>query len=195
MAHGRSKHTSRVVNPAERPDRWDPDEIFAHYAQRLSRVADRYLSRRLAGRLDGEDVVQSVFRTFFRRSSRGEFQIDSTAQLWRLLVKITVQKARAKGRHHAAGRRDVKAEVGGDAQGWLAEAAASEPGPSDAAAMMDQIDVMLRGLPPIYCGILDLRLQGCKAMEIARRLEISRQTVYRALTLLHQRLEGSDASC
>lgn len=194
MAHGRSGHRSRVVKPAERLDEWNPDEIFAQYARRLTRVADQYLSRRLAGRLDGEDVVQSVFCTFFRRSARGEFQIDTTAQLWRLLVKITLRKARAKGRHHVAEMRDVKAEAGGDALDWLTEAAASEPGPAEAAAMMDQIDVMLRGLPPMYCEILDLRLQGCKAAEIARKLGISRQTVYRALGLLHERLENSGTS-
>jgi hypothetical protein len=45
-----------------------------------------------------------------------------------------------------------------------------------------------------YLSRLDLRLRGCKATEIAPRLEISRQTVYWALGLLHQRLEDSDAS-
>jgi RNA polymerase sigma-70 factor (ECF subfamily) len=195
MAHGRSGHESHLVKRTLQADPWDPDEIFAHYARRLTRVAEQYLSRKLAGRLDGEDVVQSVFRTFFRRSARGEFQIDSSAQLWRLLVKMTLQKARAKGRHNTAERRDVKAEVSGDAQGWLVEATVHEPGPAEAAALVDQINVMLRGLPPIYCQILDLRLQGWNTTEIARQLGISRQTVYRALALLQQRLKDADASC
>jgi hypothetical protein len=59
----------------------------------------------MAGRLDGEDVVQAVCRTFFRRSAAGEFRIDSSAQLRRLLVKITVLKARAWSRQHTAARR------------------------------------------------------------------------------------------
>jgi hypothetical protein len=46
------------------------EQLFERYAQRLARLADRNLSRKIAGRLDGEDVVQSVFRTFFRRSAR-----------------------------------------------------------------------------------------------------------------------------
>src|SRR5262249_11157232 len=77
-------------------------ELFARYAHRLAVLAERHLSDNLAARVDGEDVVQSVFRTFFRRCARGEFQIDSSAQLWRLLVKITVRKARAKARQHTA---------------------------------------------------------------------------------------------
>jgi hypothetical protein len=61
--------------------------LFACYAQRLNRLAEQCLDRRLAGRVEGEDVVQSALRTFFRRSLRGEFQIDSAAQLWQLSGK------------------------------------------------------------------------------------------------------------
>src|SRR5262245_34433015 len=64
--------------------------LFERYARRLAHLAEQHLSRKLAGRLDGEDVVQSVFRTFFRRSALGEFRIDSSDQIWRLLVKMTV---------------------------------------------------------------------------------------------------------
>ena len=72
------------------------EAVFARFAQKLTRFAEQHLSAKLAGRLDGSDVVQSVFRTFFHRSTEGEFKIDSTAQLWQLLVKITLLKARAK---------------------------------------------------------------------------------------------------
>ena len=69
-------------------------ELYRRYAIRLTRLADEHLNVKLAGRVDGEDVVQSVFRTFFRRSARGEFLIDTSAQLWRLLVTLTLRKAR-----------------------------------------------------------------------------------------------------
>jgi ECF sigma factor len=92
------------------------EKLFARYAQRLTRLAEQHLSRKLAGRLDGEDVVQSVFRTFFRRSATGEFRIDSSAQLWQLLVKITLLKARAKARYHTADKRDAGAEQPGGAE-------------------------------------------------------------------------------
>jgi RNA polymerase sigma factor (sigma-70 family) len=194
MAHARSGHESHFVKRTQQADPWDPDQMFARYARRLTRVAEQYVSRKLAGRRDDEDVFEAVFRTFFRRSGQREFQIDSSTQLWRRLVKITLQKARDKRRHETAERRGVKDEVSGNGQGWLVEALVREPGPADAAALVDQIDVMLRGLPPIYCQILDLQLQGWNTMEIARRLGISCQTVYRALDLLQQRLEDADAS-
>src|SRR5439155_22421310 len=85
--------------------------LFARDARRLTRLDDEHLSRRVARREDGEDVVQSVFRTFFRRSAAGEFQIDASAPLWRLLVTFTLRKAQAKGRYHTASPRDVGAEA------------------------------------------------------------------------------------
>ena len=165
------------------------DELFACYAQRLGRLAEQHLSRKLAARVDGEDVVQSVFRTFFRRSARGDFRIDSSAQLWQLLVKITIAKARAKGRYHTAAQRDVGVEQGNASEDWLIVAADREPSPDDAAMLLDEIERLLRGLPPLYCQVLKLRLQGHSVAEAAGRLGVSRQTVYRALELLQHRLE------
>lgn len=183
---------SSINDLVERHRQGDPDaagELFAHYAQRLGRLAGQHLSRKLAGRVDGEDVVQSVFRTFFRRSVRGDFKIDSSAQLWQLLVKITVTKARAKGRYHTAAKRDVSTEQGNVDEEWLIAAADREPGPEDAVLLMDEIEALLRGLPPLYCQILELRLQGHSVAEVADQLGVARQTVYRALELLKQRLE------
>ena len=77
------------------------------------------------------DVGQSVFRTFFRRVATGEFQIDGSGQLWQLLVKITVRKAQAQGRHHTAALGDVRAQEPGVGEGWLVELVSREPGPEE----------------------------------------------------------------
>jgi len=170
------------------------DALFALYAQRLTRIAEQHLSEKLAGRIDGSDVVQSVLRTFFRRNAEGKFSIDSSAQLWRLLVKITIRKARAKGRRHTALVRDVGVEAAAGGEEWLIAAVSREPGPLEAATLVDQVESLLQGLPQLYQDVLDLRLQGCGPSEIAPRLGVSRQTVHRALTLLQQRLEAEDDS-
>src|SRR5947209_13963839 len=104
-----SDPTSRLGERLREGDPAATAEVFVRYARRLALLAETHLSRRVAARLDGEDVVQSVFRTFFRRCAGGEFHIDSDVDLWRLLVTITIRKARANARHHTAERRNANA--------------------------------------------------------------------------------------
>lgn len=163
------------------------EQLFSRYAQRLVRLAERQLSRGLAGRLDGEDVVQSALRSFFNRDAQGKFSIDDSTQLWRLLVKITVDKARAKARHHTAQARDVGAEAQGG-HDHLAATLARGPSPDEAVVLIDEIDAVLKGLPEIHGDILRRRLEGASVAETATALRVSRQTVYRSLQLLQQRL-------
>src|SRR5262249_51728011 len=113
----------------------------------------------------------------------------------KLLVKITVTKARARGRYHSARKRAVAAEAAGPAaaaaDAWLPEALAREPDPADAAAFVDQVEALMKDLPPLYGRVLELRLQGQSPTQIAQGLDVSRQTVYRALSLLQERLRAS----
>jgi RNA polymerase sigma-70 factor (ECF subfamily) len=184
--------TAELVKRWQGGDSQAAQELFARYSQRLVRLAEQHLSRKVAGRLDGEDVVQSVFRTFFRRSSQGEFRIDTSSQLWRLLVQITLRKARAKGREHTAAKRDVAAEAA-DGDALLLKALTREPGPDEAAAFMDQIETLLRGLPELHGRVLEMRLQGYSPTEISQELHMARMSVYRVLRLLQERLLQGDA--
>jgi RNA polymerase sigma-70 factor (ECF subfamily) len=158
--------------------------VFRRYVDRLAHLAEGRLHRRLAGRVDPEDVAQSAFRTFFRRAADGQFRIDSSAQLWGLLARITLREARGEARRHLADKRDAAAEAG-DAP--LAGAAARDPDPADAAELVDEIAGLLRGLPDAYGDILGRRLQGESVADVAAALGVSRQTVYRALDLLADR--------
>lgn len=84
--------------------------------------------------------------------------------------------------------RDVAAEQREAKEDLLAAAMDREPGPEEAAILMDQIAAVLKGLPESYCRVLELRLQGYSAGEIAARLGMVRQTVCRHLTVLQQRM-------
>ena len=171
------------------------EKLFSQYSQRLAALAARNLSRRLAARVDGEDVAQSVFRSFFSRGARGEFRINSSAEIWQLLVSITLAKTRDQARRHTAERRNTGNEVAnGSRSDWLRGAVSAEPSPDDAAILVDQIEAVLRGFPPLFGEILGLRMEGVTRTDIADRLNISRQTVHRALKRMQdrlQRLEGS----
>ncbi len=48
-------------------------ELFQRYAQRLMAFARTRLPSDVSSRVDEEDIVQSVFRSFFRRNQGNEF--------------------------------------------------------------------------------------------------------------------------
>lgn len=93
------------------------EAIYQRYAQRLCALAEKDIGERLARRVGPEDIVQSVFRTFFRRSGDGQFAIDHSGARWRLLVRITANKVLRHAEREGAARRDVKAEVHGTSDG------------------------------------------------------------------------------
>lgn len=187
-----SIRATRLLTKLQAGDSDAAREIFARYAQRLARFAEQHLSHKLRGRVDSEDIVQSVLHTFFKRSARGEFQIDNSAQIWQLLVRITLMRVRAKARHHMAEMRDVRAEAA-SAEPEMADGIASDPDPAEAMLLIEAIEQLVGGLPPMYCQVLDLRLQGFSAAEIGEQLKVSKRTIYRALELLQERLTEQEA--
>jgi RNA polymerase sigma factor (sigma-70 family) len=163
------------------------DELFARYARQLARVADQYLNRKVGGRLDGADVVQSALNSFFGRCRKGEFRIDGSDDLWRLLLRITVRKAQARARRHTAARRNaVREAAGGD--DLLAEHLTRQPGPDEVALLADQMEALLRGLPPECGRVLEMRLAGHTVPEIMAEAGLTRRVVYHILDELKRRL-------
>ena len=64
-----------------------------------------------------------------------------------------------------------------------------QPSPEDALALWEEIDVVLDGLPDRAAEIIAMRLEGTNRSEIAKELNLSRQTVHRILKLTQTRLE------
>lgn len=179
---------SQLIQQCTTGDEGAARVMFERYSRRLIALAEKQLSQRLSSRVDGEDVVQSAFRSFFARSARGEFQIDGSVGLWNLLVTITLNKARSQARLHTADLRDVRAEESVRDSAWIVQVLHQEPGPAEAVALVDLVEQLLSGLPEEYAGILSRRLDGQSRAKIARELDISRRSITRALELLQQRL-------
>src|SRR4051794_17671645 len=81
-------------------------EVFDRYVERLLGLAKRRIGARMNSRVDAEDVVQSVFRTFFSRMKNDQFEIHAEDDLFKLLVRITVHKTLRQIAHHKAAKRD-----------------------------------------------------------------------------------------
>jgi RNA polymerase sigma-70 factor (ECF subfamily) len=160
-------------------------EFDEQYRARLCHLVEREMDRRFRPKEDPEDVVQSAFRTFFRRNAQGEFHIDSSVDLWRLLETITRRKILKHVEKLGAGKRSPKREEyaeGDDLQG-------SAPTPEEAAIAADLMEKSLAGLDESYVQVLHLRLQNCTEEEIAARLGCTRGHVRTRLQHIRQRLQ------
>jgi len=81
-------------------------ELYQRLAQPLANVAERVLKGRAGGRHDAEDIVQSVFTSFWQRARDRKY--DSTLnrnQIWKLLATITARKALNRIRQQQAQKR------------------------------------------------------------------------------------------
>src|SRR4051794_6881107 len=85
-------------------------EVFRRYARRLLGLASSRLGELLRRKAGPEDVVQSVFRSFFLRMRQGRFDLDGWDDLWSLLVVITVRKCVNRREFFQAACRDVRRE-------------------------------------------------------------------------------------
>jgi RNA polymerase sigma-70 factor, ECF subfamily len=146
--------------------------LVDQYLDRLVGLARRRLSERLAGRVDPEDIVQSVFRTFFGRVKEGKFHIADQDDLSKLLMRITMCKVLRQVRFHEASKRSPRREMTQAEQslGGFQEVLDREPSPEAVVAFMDELENFLTHLEPVERQILELRMQGYSCTEIAAQL-------------------------
>jgi RNA polymerase sigma-70 factor (ECF subfamily) len=165
--------------------------LFVH---RLIALARSRLEKSLASKLDPEDVVQSVFRSFFVRCSMQQLDnIDGWESLWNLLALITVRKCHNKREHFFASRRDVRREVPLDGEGSGSQSVRlDDPTPAQAAVLTDLLEQLMRCLTDRERLILSLHLQGYTVPEICQLTGRAKRTVWRAIKFVRGQLEGME---
>lgn len=157
-------------------------EIFDRYAERLMALTRSRMARKLAARLDPDDVVMSAYRSFFLAARTGRFTLAEPGDLWRLLVEITLHKLYRQVTHHRAARRSVDREATSrDERPDIDEPNAPDLLPEAAVILADELTHLLRRLPPLGRQIVELRLNGLEVDDIAHLIERSPRTVRRQL--------------
>src|SRR4051794_5555768 len=86
-------------------------EVHSRFVEPLCRQVQRRLYGSIRQKVDDEDVVQSVFKTFFRRSVAGEFELENWDSLGKLLFTITFRKCCRQLELFHADCRDISNEV------------------------------------------------------------------------------------
>lgn len=166
-------------------------QLFQDYADRLLALARRRMSLSLASRVDPEDIVQSVFRTFFQRLKNGQFTLEEPDDLCKLLMRITVHKTLRQVAYHQAAKRDLRQEAGRDhsVHEEMLAVLDREPSADVAIAFLEQLDYFLNRLKPLERQILEMRMQGDSNEEIARKLGLYDRKVRRVVEQLRRRAQ------
>jgi RNA polymerase sigma-70 factor, ECF subfamily len=154
--------------------------LFLRYAERLGSLAWIQLGGDLTSRFDPDDIVQSVFRTFFRRAAQGLYDVPEGQDLWKLLLVIALQKIRDASSFHRAAKRDVRTTRSGEASDRKIERRPTQ-NETDLAELRMMLEEILGGLPATQRVIVELRIDGFQIDEIAEKTGRSRRTVERGL--------------
>ena len=172
-------------------------ELFGRFAHQLIALALNHLDAGLRQRVDPEDVVQSVYKSFFVRYGEGNLDVVNWNSLWGLLTLITVRKCAERAAYHRAACRDAAREVppppGEEAAPWL-EPLGREPTPLEAALLHETVEELFAGLDEDERPVLELSLQGYTTREISERLGRAERTVRLLREGVRHRLERMQRS-
>ncbi len=171
-------------------------EIFNRFVRRLIFLARSRLNAQVRQKEDPEDVVQSVFRSFFTRQVEGQFEIGNWESLWAMLAVITLRKCGNRIEYFQAAKRNVQRNVPGGMKpneseesrlAW--EGIAREPTPTEAAVLTETLEELMSGLDERERLILSLRLQEYTVQEIGEQVGRSERTIARVLERVRKRMQ------
>lgn len=157
-------------------------QLWKRFVPRLLGLARQVLASHPRLNSFADDVVQSVFASFFHRVRAGQFVLDDRDDLWNLLAVMTVRKTRRAIRQESAEKRGSGRVISETGLGTLPlEAiAVSRLGPEFdlyAEELLNRLSEELRS-------VAVLRLMGYTNSEIARQLDWTVRKVERKLQLI-----------
>jgi len=162
-------------------------QLYLRYADRLRILARAECSPDLARRVDVDDIVQSVFSSFFRGVGQGYYEVPHGDELWKLFLVIALNKIRAKGAYHRAAKRDIRLTAGGEfLDDW---SPSSHDGGETAYTFLKMvIDEALTDMAAPQQQMIRLRIEGHEVAAIAALTKRSKRTVERVLQDFRNRL-------
>jgi RNA polymerase sigma-70 factor (ECF subfamily) len=162
-------------------------QLYLRYAQRLLALVEAQSSPDLARSGDAEDIVQSVFGSFFRRASQGYYDVPEGEELWQLFLVLALNKIRAKAAFYHAAKRDVRRTTQGAGVEQNLEVLKPQAD-ADYAFLQLIIDDALERLPSEHKTMIEFRIQGYEIAEIAQKTGRSKRTVERILQEARKKL-------
>ncbi len=180
-------------------------EILERYEAQVRLVVRRCLPRVLRSRFDSQDIMQSVWRSFFQRISGepvedqhgiAESGVDATlefkesSQLFAFLSRMARNKVIDQYRRETTQKTDIHRlrTIHGDSRADLDLADEAETA-SELLEAADELSHWRSLVPEGRQVLIDLKAEGHTSKEIGDKLGISERTVQRVLEDLRVRLE------
>ena len=171
------------------------ERIWKLYFDRLVQSVRKRLYGQNRAVSDEEDIVLSVFDSFYEAAEKGRFpDLSDRDDLWHLLLTMSARKVVDKRRHDQRQKRGGEVAIhsmnAGDDSADLAGAIGSEPSPEMVIMMQESVEKLFSHL-----GVGQLRelagakLEGYSNAEIAERFECSERTIERRLHLIREKLQ------
>ncbi len=190
-----NNEVSNWIDQAKDGDSIASHQLWHHYYDRLIRVARNNLrgqDRRVA---DEEDIVVSVFESFYRAAQQGRFpDLSDRDALWRLLLKMSARKIVDRRRHDGRQRRGAGQKVvslqGADDNETIIQVIGDEPTPEMVLMMTESFEQLLQHLGggPLR-EIAVGKMEGFSNAELAQKFECSERTIERRLHLIREKCQ------
>lgn len=184
---------SHWIEQAKEGDSVATHQIWQHYYERLVRSVRGHLRGQNRGMSDEEDVVVSVFESFYRAAENGRFpELSGRDDLWRLLLRMSARKVVDKGRHDRRQRRgdglNVQSLHADGDDNAVIQVIGDEPTPEMVLIMTESFEELLLHLGDGQLRDLALgKMEGYSNAELAERFECSERTIERRLHLIREK--------
>ena len=171
-------------------------KIWEHFAIRLAAIFRNSIRANTRRAYDEEDAVQSMFRSVCSGMAEGRFpDLHDRESLWGLMLIITSQKISNRHRFDQQQKRDIRRTLS-DSVFFGSEMSdtpltSREPTPEFVAEFNEICERLFTCLDaPGLREIVALKLEGFTDSEIAEKLDCSRRTLHRRMTMIRRQWKG-----
>ncbi|MDB5344043.1 MAG: hypothetical protein JWP89_2420 [Schlesneria sp.] len=180
-----------LMNAWQRGDESAAAVLFHRYQRRLFALIRSRMARKLARRVDPEDVLMSAYRSFFVAARKDRMVVNADDDLWPLLLTFAMRKLGRANRQHTADRRSVDQEDHANSN-WATFPDTAEPEAEDVAVVSEELEHLLTRLDETAREVMVRTLQGDDVAKIASVLGINERTVRRALERIREAMPVGD---
>ena len=187
-------HSSIILNnlleQVKNDDSSAANKVYNRFAERLIHHAAKHISQVFNAKIDPEDIVQSVFRSFFVRHRVDKIRFESWNDLFSFLLLVTSRKCGEKARMLLAEKRSVNREQVLDPEMSPEQnfGVAGDPTPDQVAIFNETLTTLMEPMSESQRTIVHMRMKNYTYAEIGDKLGRTERTVYRTLGEIRDRM-------